>query len=251
MDARWYSPSQGQFTSADTVDNSVSPNVDNANPYAYADASPLDTVDPTGHLGIGLTTNPFLTAGVATEEGGVADSWNPSGWAFDIAGAALISAGIAWSAYDIWNQAQQATAFGPLGSGLASSLSGVGSYFTSPGGGGGGGGPDGHYVQPSGHSVWSSGSGSNHATAPVCDSACLAARAAAQAAFAAAASKMGRLTANLATTLGTNPSTRPGAASGITNIGRTVAAGATAAVTAAFCTDSPQACTPGNELVSS
>lgn len=49
MDARWYSPSEGQFTSADTMNNSPVPNTANANPYSYADDSPLTGADPTGH----------------------------------------------------------------------------------------------------------------------------------------------------------------------------------------------------------
>jgi large repetitive protein len=49
MSARWYSPSSGQFTSADTVDNSATPDPANANPFGYANASPLDGIDPSGH----------------------------------------------------------------------------------------------------------------------------------------------------------------------------------------------------------
>ena len=49
MDSRWYSPSTGQFSSADTAQNSATPNPANANPYGYANASPLNGTDPTGH----------------------------------------------------------------------------------------------------------------------------------------------------------------------------------------------------------
>jgi large repetitive protein len=52
MNARWYSSAQGQFTSADTADNSPTPNQAAANPYTYADASPLDGTDPSGHLDV-------------------------------------------------------------------------------------------------------------------------------------------------------------------------------------------------------
>jgi RHS repeat-associated protein len=47
-DARWYSPSNGGFTSQDTQQNSPVPAV-NANPFAYADDDPLDNADPSGH----------------------------------------------------------------------------------------------------------------------------------------------------------------------------------------------------------
>ncbi|MBR7829703.1 hypothetical protein KDK95_25580 [Actinospica sp. MGRD01-02] len=49
MAARWYNPKSGQFTSTDTVENSATPNTANANPFAYADGSPLDATDPSGH----------------------------------------------------------------------------------------------------------------------------------------------------------------------------------------------------------
>jgi large repetitive protein len=49
MNARWYSPTQGQFTSADTADNSPAPDQAAANPYTYANASPLNGTDPSGH----------------------------------------------------------------------------------------------------------------------------------------------------------------------------------------------------------
>ena len=49
MDSRWYSPSSGQFDSADTQQNSALPNPLAANPYSYGNASPLDNTDPTGH----------------------------------------------------------------------------------------------------------------------------------------------------------------------------------------------------------
>jgi RHS repeat-associated protein len=75
MAARWYSPGQGQFTSADTVDNSTLPNVDNANPYAYADASPLTGTDPSGHEAVCEDSCP---AGIA-EGGGGADGGGDGG----------------------------------------------------------------------------------------------------------------------------------------------------------------------------
>jgi len=53
MDSRWYSPSQGQFTSSDTEDQAADPNTDNADSYAYGDGSPMVNSDPSGHLSSG------------------------------------------------------------------------------------------------------------------------------------------------------------------------------------------------------
>ncbi|MBR7826391.1 hypothetical protein KDK95_08765 [Actinospica sp. MGRD01-02] len=50
MAARWYNPATGQFTSKDTVSNSAVPNTAAANPFGYADGSPLDGADPSGHM---------------------------------------------------------------------------------------------------------------------------------------------------------------------------------------------------------
>jgi len=50
MGARWYNPSAGQFNNADTATNSPSPLSVNANRYTYADDSPLDGADPSGHF---------------------------------------------------------------------------------------------------------------------------------------------------------------------------------------------------------
>ncbi|WP_251067262.1 LamG-like jellyroll fold domain-containing protein [Streptomyces sp. ISL-36] len=49
MAARWYSPETGQFNSRDTVSLSPLPTSVTANRYAYADANPMTTTDPTGH----------------------------------------------------------------------------------------------------------------------------------------------------------------------------------------------------------
>jgi RHS repeat-associated protein len=84
MGSRWYSPGQGQFISADTTNNPPYPNVDNANPYAYADASPLTGTDPSGHCGWCLTVL----------GGSIADDWNPTGWA--IGAVAGIYLGATW-----------------------------------------------------------------------------------------------------------------------------------------------------------
>ncbi|WP_327302985.1 DNRLRE domain-containing protein [Streptomyces sp. NBC_01298] len=49
MAARWYQPSIGSFTSRDTWQLDPNPSVQ-ANRYAYANASPLNGTDPTGHF---------------------------------------------------------------------------------------------------------------------------------------------------------------------------------------------------------
>ncbi|MEU4244347.1 LamG-like jellyroll fold domain-containing protein [Actinoplanes sp. NPDC026619] len=46
--SRWYNPGNGNFTSADTQQNTPDPAV-NANPYAYGNDDPLGNTDPTGH----------------------------------------------------------------------------------------------------------------------------------------------------------------------------------------------------------
>ncbi|MFG2753770.1 LamG-like jellyroll fold domain-containing protein [Streptomyces xanthophaeus] len=48
MAARWYQPGIGSFTSRDTWQLNPSPSVQ-ANRYTYANASPLNATDPTGH----------------------------------------------------------------------------------------------------------------------------------------------------------------------------------------------------------
>ncbi|MER5646140.1 RHS repeat-associated core domain-containing protein [Streptosporangium sp. NPDC002524] len=48
MNARWYQPGTGAFTSRDTVTLNPEPSVQ-ANRYTYANAAPLNHVDPTGH----------------------------------------------------------------------------------------------------------------------------------------------------------------------------------------------------------
>src|SRR6185437_3481890 len=53
MGARWYAPSAGDFTSADTVQVSPDPDPAAGNPFAYAADEPLDLTDPTGHMSLG------------------------------------------------------------------------------------------------------------------------------------------------------------------------------------------------------
>jgi len=49
MHARWYNPDTGQFDTRDPVSLSPIPDSIRANRYAYGDANPLSSVDPTGH----------------------------------------------------------------------------------------------------------------------------------------------------------------------------------------------------------
>src|SRR6185437_101357 len=57
MGARWYAPTAGDFTSADTVQVNPDPDPAAGNPFAYASDEPLDLTDPSGH-GCGWT-NPL------------------------------------------------------------------------------------------------------------------------------------------------------------------------------------------------
>jgi RHS repeat-associated protein len=50
MGARWYAPSEGDFTSADTVQVDPDPDPAAASPFAYAADNPLGYTDPTGHM---------------------------------------------------------------------------------------------------------------------------------------------------------------------------------------------------------
>ncbi|MEU1731730.1 LamG-like jellyroll fold domain-containing protein [Streptosporangium sp. NPDC020145] len=49
MNARWYQPGTGAFTSRDTATLNPDPSVQ-ANRYTYGNAAPLSNVDPTGHV---------------------------------------------------------------------------------------------------------------------------------------------------------------------------------------------------------
>ena len=51
MGARWYTPSTGDFDSADTVQVSADPDPAMADPFAYVGDDPLDGTDPSGHCG--------------------------------------------------------------------------------------------------------------------------------------------------------------------------------------------------------
>jgi RHS repeat-associated protein len=64
MGARWYSPSAGDFTSADTVQVPPVPDPAAASPFAYAADDPLDAIDPTGHVVINICGNAASLAAV-------------------------------------------------------------------------------------------------------------------------------------------------------------------------------------------
>ncbi|MFE4632726.1 LamG-like jellyroll fold domain-containing protein [Streptomyces sp. NPDC056773] len=76
MAARWYQPGIGSFTSRDTWQLNPNPSVQ-ANRYTYANASPLNATDPTGHWaaipifgGIALWEAFVVTAGSAVVAAG-------------------------------------------------------------------------------------------------------------------------------------------------------------------------------------
>jgi RHS repeat-associated protein len=73
MGSRWYNPSAGDFTSADTVQVSPVPDSAAGSPFAYAGDDPLDYTDPTGHYAVpgatvvlsGVTDTGLATLGTA------------------------------------------------------------------------------------------------------------------------------------------------------------------------------------------
>ena len=54
MNARWYNPATGTFTSSDTLGGTPIPATVDGNPYAYADGNPLTNTDPTGMFACGI-----------------------------------------------------------------------------------------------------------------------------------------------------------------------------------------------------
>ena len=67
MGARWYNPSDGDFTSRDTVTVNPDPDPAAGDPFAYAADEPLDLTDPSGHRVIDLPgedANPEAAANV-------------------------------------------------------------------------------------------------------------------------------------------------------------------------------------------
>ncbi|NYF43487.1 RHS repeat-associated protein [Streptosporangium sandarakinum] len=76
MDARWYRPGSGTFTSRDTVTLEPNPSVQ-ANRYTYANASPLTGTDPSGH-----STTCSVSCVVNTAPSGGSGAGAASGWTF-------------------------------------------------------------------------------------------------------------------------------------------------------------------------
>jgi RHS repeat-associated protein len=66
MAARWYNSATGQFDTRDTVGLNPVPNSVRANRFAYGDANPLTTTDPTGHWGLGSLIKSVTSAVVNT-----------------------------------------------------------------------------------------------------------------------------------------------------------------------------------------
>nr|WP_267887314.1 LamG-like jellyroll fold domain-containing protein [Streptomyces sp. WM6372] len=100
MASRWYQPGTGGFTSRDTWQLDPNPSAQ-ANRYTYANASPLNGTDPTGHFdpdargwgGGGLTTIPNIgrpPAGPITPP----SRWNVFGWGARAASRVLGGVGL-------------------------------------------------------------------------------------------------------------------------------------------------------------
>jgi large repetitive protein len=205
MDARWYTPSSGQFTSADTVENSAAPDPANANPFGYANASPLDSIDPSGHDGV---------ASIIAEEAEEAEAANAvedeTPWG---AGIALVT-GVIWGGAELWSWLGSSSSPSPIYDTVGvTEPCGESSYGDCPSGYGPGtdtndetesgyiggcwdgygdcgssGGSSSRGSSGSGTSTWSGGGGGGGGYGyDTCDSACQAAIAAKAAAAAAAA----------------------------------------------------------------
>jgi RHS repeat-associated protein len=156
MHSRWYTPGTGTFDSADTIDNPAVGNSTNANPYAYADDTPLTGTDPSGHciedlcigeafvlttLAVGVyTTCVQYCSGLANSLSNAVSSvgdWSWSSSSSHSTAAASSAAATSSSAYgscvEYWSMSCQSR-FGKTSSSSSSSSS------SSNGGGGGGGG---------------------------------------------------------------------------------------------------------------
>ena len=185
MDARWYTPASGQFTSADTVQNSAAPDPASANPFGYADGSPLDSTDPSGHDGAAAA---LADTAAAEEAEGPLDA-TPVGW---VSSAATLVVGLGIAAWLEWGSSGSSSPAStydvtePCGEG--GGYGSCGAYYDTstvnePCGEGGGYGSCGAYntsggSRISGRPVWGSGT----STGGGCDAACQDAIAAARAA---------------------------------------------------------------------
>ena len=84
MGARWYTPSTGDFDSADTVQVNPDPDSAMADPFAYAGDDPLDGTDPSGHCGgwmsfacsVVHTVSHAVSSGLNTVRRAAASAWD-------------------------------------------------------------------------------------------------------------------------------------------------------------------------------
>ncbi|MGW5425055.1 LamG-like jellyroll fold domain-containing protein [Streptomyces sp. NPDC003943] len=79
MAARWYQPGTGSFTSRDTWQLDPNPTVQ-ANRYTYANASPLNSTDPTGHAQIIKWDMPWIDSLFPYDDGQVTSYYHSHEW---------------------------------------------------------------------------------------------------------------------------------------------------------------------------
>lgn len=107
MGARWYEPTLGRFLTQDTADLPVADG-GSTNLYAYADANPVNAVDPSGHFAVPIgsgagAVGAALMAGImGAVESFTSGAWHLGGELFDLQerlnASALAGAleGVAW-----------------------------------------------------------------------------------------------------------------------------------------------------------
>ena len=93
MHARWYAPDAGRFVSRDSWTIEPDPS-GAANRYGYADADPLDGVDPSGHFFAGLLGAAAAVAEAGELIAGAAAITAAVGTALAVAAAAAVGFGI-------------------------------------------------------------------------------------------------------------------------------------------------------------